>query len=561
VSKDEMGIGAVSSSIPETPAENAAPTQNAPDILAWLVWGVVGVMTAATFGLAFAPRDAKAIPSFARQTGQPCATCHTAFPELTPFGRRFKLGGYTIGGGMSPTEAPPISAMVVPTFTKTKVQQDTPPTNANGYPIAHVNDNLILQQASLFYGGQIYGNLGAFVQGTYDKASQHTFLDAADIRYVDTHTFETKTFGNLDVLYGLNVNNGPTIQDVWNTTPAWSFPYLSSTLAPAFGPPGTQIEGGWGGRSAGTGAYLFFNDMLYVEGSVYNNLSKGQLSALGQPCGNNSNSDFLQNVAAWAAINYPSGVPFSTACPSNSLAGASPYWRVAFEPSFGNHTLEIGAFGFYPRVLPGRVMGYGVDQYRDIGFDAQYQYINDVHALTLKVTRISENQNLQATYAQGVAGQFIDNNGIVNVFGVPPKTGNGPSSNPTNSLTSFKASGSYVWDHMLSGTVGYFSVRGSPDALLYGNAILNPVSGGSATGYPDAKGLIFDFAYLPFSKGSPGAYAWANAKFGVSYTHYLKINDGWANFDGQGVYYNGSSWRTHSATDNNTLFLYSWVAF
>ncbi len=36
---------------------------------------------------------AQAVPSFSRQTGQACATCHTAFPELTPFGRRFKLSG------------------------------------------------------------------------------------------------------------------------------------------------------------------------------------------------------------------------------------------------------------------------------------------------------------------------------------------------------------------------------------------------------------------------------------------------------------------------------------
>src|SRR5580704_851974 len=48
--------------------------------------------------IGFAP-PAKALPSFARQTGQPCGTCHTDFPALTPFGRRFKLLGYTVGGG------------------------------------------------------------------------------------------------------------------------------------------------------------------------------------------------------------------------------------------------------------------------------------------------------------------------------------------------------------------------------------------------------------------------------------------------------------------------------
>src|ERR1700687_445581 len=37
-----------------------------------------------------------AVPSYSRQTGMPCATCHYAPPELTPFGRKFKLEGYTL---------------------------------------------------------------------------------------------------------------------------------------------------------------------------------------------------------------------------------------------------------------------------------------------------------------------------------------------------------------------------------------------------------------------------------------------------------------------------------
>ena len=42
---------------------------------------------------------AMAIPLFARQTGQNCNACHVSFPELTPYGRYFKLSGYTLGGG------------------------------------------------------------------------------------------------------------------------------------------------------------------------------------------------------------------------------------------------------------------------------------------------------------------------------------------------------------------------------------------------------------------------------------------------------------------------------
>src|SRR6202011_3928397 len=57
-----------------------------------------GVVLAAITVIAFT-RPAEALLSFARQTGQPCGTCHTDFPGLTPYGRRFKLLGYTVGGG------------------------------------------------------------------------------------------------------------------------------------------------------------------------------------------------------------------------------------------------------------------------------------------------------------------------------------------------------------------------------------------------------------------------------------------------------------------------------
>src|SRR5216683_840681 len=39
--------------------------------------------------------EENAVPSFARQTGLSCDTCYTVFPHLTPFGRDFKIHGYT----------------------------------------------------------------------------------------------------------------------------------------------------------------------------------------------------------------------------------------------------------------------------------------------------------------------------------------------------------------------------------------------------------------------------------------------------------------------------------
>src|SRR5260370_25240130 len=79
-------------------------------------------MLATILTVGLSPRRAVSLPLYARQTGQPCATCHTAFLELTPFGRRFKLGGYTLGGG--DWTGPPFAVMLqAPTFTHTEARQ------------------------------------------------------------------------------------------------------------------------------------------------------------------------------------------------------------------------------------------------------------------------------------------------------------------------------------------------------------------------------------------------------------------------------------------------------
>lgn len=53
-------------------------------------WGIV----IAAIPPACLTNHAGAVPDFAQQTGQACSTCHIGSfgPQLTPFGREFKLG-------------------------------------------------------------------------------------------------------------------------------------------------------------------------------------------------------------------------------------------------------------------------------------------------------------------------------------------------------------------------------------------------------------------------------------------------------------------------------------
>ncbi|MFZ1964931.1 MAG: cytochrome C [Roseiarcus sp.] len=361
-------------------------------------------------------QPASAVPSFARQTGQPCAACHTAFPELTPFGRRFKLSGYTLQGGDS--KLPPIAAMIMPGFTHTQAPYD-PPGGAAPPPAGlKTNDNLVTKQVTGLLAGQIYGNLGSFIQVSGNPVTGQTWFDASDVRYVDTF----KLFG-ADAYFGVTVNNTPTVQDAWNTTDAWAFPELSSGIAPAFKPPGTHIDA-LAQVVAGAGAYVFWNDVLYAELTAYGGYDKSTLEAFGM---------------------MPGSTP-------DSQVGVQPYWRIALEPHWGDHYLMIGTFGMYGRTAPGGVFTFGTDDYTDVGFDSQYQYDGDKYSVTVKLSDIVEYQRFNASSV--ISG-----------------------TNLNDRLNSFKANASFVWDHTYSFTAGYFDVTGTPDVNLYGSSVTGSPNG------------------------------------------------------------------------------------
>src|SRR5471032_2297893 len=185
-----------------------------------------------------------AVPSFARQTGMACAACHTVFPELTPFGREFKLNGYVLDNirqikgittenreTLSLNAVPPVSVMLQISYTHTgKALPDSAVSGA----LAKDGDVLFPQQASIFYAGKIADNFGAFIQLTYDGVGDSFGFDNADIRYARHFSFGGTTDADKkhDVVVGVTVNDGPTVQDVWNTTVAWGFPFSSSSVAP-----------------------------------------------------------------------------------------------------------------------------------------------------------------------------------------------------------------------------------------------------------------------------------------------------------------------------------------
>ncbi len=417
-----------------------------------------------------------AVPSFARQTGMTCAACHTVFPELTPFGREFKLNGYVLDNikqitginlenqqTLALNSTPPISAMVQVSFTHTgKALPDSAVTGA----LAKDGEVLFPDQVSLFYAGKIANELGAFMQLTYDGAADHFGLDNTDIRYAHHLSFGGADANDHQLIVGVTLNNNPAVQDVWNTTPAWGFPYSGSSVAP--GPiASAQIDGRLGGSVAGLGVYTWVDDHFYAEITAYT-----------------------------AAI--PGGTHPLDSTQGNVAHGLSPYWRLAYEQRWDRNSISFGAYGMQTQVHPGGgtpLQGV-TDDYKDAAVDLQYQFIGENHLATVLATYIHESQTLNAS----VIDQF--------------------AANTSNDLKTLKVTAEYSYQRKIGGSLGYFSTTGSTDAILYTAA---PVTG-SAIGSPDSSGYIAEVNYLP----------WLNVRLQLQYVGYEKFNGLKLNYDGAG---------------------------
>jgi len=424
-------------------------------------------VTGAAAALFLGIQSASALPLYARQTGQQCAACHNGFPELTPYGRLFKLNGYTFGGGQS--DLPPLSVMLIPSYTHTEVGQNSPAEPSGAAKHYGPNNNFAIPQSgSLFYGGVISSDLGigAFGQVTYNHLSRSFAWDNTDIRWAKSTQLGGET------VFGLSLNNNPSLTDLWNSTPAWRYtPWVASGLAPA-PPMPTMIESGFTQQVVGLNAYTMWNRLVYAEIGAYSTLTKGTDSALG--------------------VNPT---------PTSSIKGLAPYWRLAFQPQWGRSSFEIGTFGMAAMINPGRVTGFGTDHKTDIGFDTQYQFLTDQHSISAQASWITENQNLTSSQAQGL------------------------TTNSNNHLRSLNFKTTYYYDQTYGATLGYFRIDGSGDALVYAS---------NRTFSPNTTGWIAELDYIPFNHGGPDIWPWLNMKIGLQYIAYVKYNGAYSNYDSSG---------------------------
>jgi hypothetical protein len=413
-----------------------------PRIVAIVLWVGAAVIAG------FLTGTAEAVPLYARQTGQNCLACHAGgqFPELTPFGRQFKLTGYTTGSRLSV----PLAAMAVASLSKVTSHAGSQQP-ATDFPR---DGNPELSTLSLFCCGKITDNIGTFVQWTYDVYDRQddsgrwrgkSHIDQAEARYAD-HLIGQKR----DLIYGVTLNNNPGESDVWNTfnsafSPVPTYTPVANALASTvpFNLPAAPYDQALGQLSAGVTTYAYWNDTVYAEIGLYG-AATGVFSVLGE----------------------------TPADPFSRLRGSSTYWRVALNHDWSAHSAMIGMHGmdseayFDPadRASP-------TAKFSDYGIDSQYQYLLAPHVVTVMMSYTHERQHNADALWDPTNPQYIA------VF-----------LQAKSKLEYWRLKGTYSYQARYGMSLAYTTVNGSADALAYS---------GNASNRPDSRLWIPEIFFQP----------------------------------------------------------------
>ena len=378
------------------------------------ILGVLSLLCAVALAL---PKNAHAIPSYARQTGFACDICHTVYPHLTPFGRDFKLHGYVMDTaecvkasgnaqmcGVNINRIPMVSARIVSMWSNQAGGDHVVPrgitTAGQGFmsfPSGY-NDketfNLV-GDSSIYFGGKIAPDMGTFLEFTgIDDEGGSLGLGAVDIALTGPET----TLGDKSLLYGIRGVDSVFTGDPSNSLGMWGLTSQlmgMSTHNTLFDPNRAMVEGGelygmWGN----------FNDGgLFATVGFYH------------PTGTQTSGSFVQgNIAGSGALN-------------TSSVDVAPRLAYYFPQSHDLYA-EIGASGYFGKegmIAPTTASipnPYYNDNYYDYALDAQLQYIGDKNLAELFAVYQGQNDNKfygQDMYSgtdYGTDGTSVQRNGL-----------------------------------------------------------------------------------------------------------------------------------------------------
>jgi hypothetical protein len=436
--------------------------------LAWMVALLLGAVL---------PITSQALPSYARQTGSDCVSCHIGGfgPQLTPYGMRFKIDGYIDSDGSDASKVP-LSAMLVGNLTRLR-KAAADDDKVDGFK---PNNNAVFQEASLFLAGRLADRVGSFSQVTYSGVDKKWALDQLDIR----HTKSVDLNGQ-EATVGLSLNNNPTLTDPVNTLAQWRFPYVSSDFGYSPTDMTVPLVERLGGSVMGLNAYTFLKNGVYAEYGLYKAPSTSTLNRL-----NNNDAGTVKGLANYIRLAYLSDQK------RNNWSAGLVYFGANMHPLDGDGLRTNGV----------------TDNYKDFGVDGSYQFLgNRDHIFTLTSSYIHERRNLGYTY------------GVINE-GDQAKT----------SANQFRLAGSYHYMQHYGATLGWFNNKATADSSYTGTLGTVQPGGGSLSNRADTAGYTMQVDWTPWGQEASWLAPNANIKLGMQYTAYSKYLGGSSYIDGSG---------------------------
>lgn len=334
------------------------------------------VLLVALSTLSFA-KKAKAIPSFSRQTGLSCDVCHTVFPHLTPFGRDFKLHGYTYDYSklikfsrdqykqQAKEEGflPNLAVNQIPMLSLRVKSQYSHMQGGSSVP-SKTKLNLV-KGSSLYFAGEIAPDIGTFTEltGINDEGGSLT-LGGFDLALIGPD----EKLGPYNLTFGVRAEDMVGFSDPTNTVGNW----------------GALLHGFLGGMSSRNRFFEAFAPSPLEGGEIYGMLGGfthgGLYAALG----------LYHPTSGQVGKTSPTYVvltdPGSASATFDGTSNVDEYARLAyFFPEFDHIYTEIGTFGYFGHEdmsaseAP-NPNGQYADSVREYGIDGQLQYI-DSHNL------------------------------------------------------------------------------------------------------------------------------------------------------------------------------------
>ncbi len=212
--------------------------------------------------------EAKALPSFARQTGYSCSTCHTIPPRLNKYGMLFKMKGYTEGRALANlpagdkytiTKFNPISIRVVSyPYSKRKGED---------------REFLFPDEFMIAFAGRITENVGAVIEPIYEAEEGEWDIEFARVAMVTDFN---------GILIG--------VMGGW-TSPTGTDPFISldyhgrrltrQKATPHYALSNSGLQDVFDFNNRGASLYAYYANMLYVNVGAYTGNSRLENEGVG----------------------------------------------------------------------------------------------------------------------------------------------------------------------------------------------------------------------------------------------------------------------------------------